>query len=349
MAELLRPEPLVAPATTRTDRHRDPEAAVDLLLSGETLLVFGNYRIGKTILDRLHARLAAPPGAPFAVRKQAEKTFQETAQRLLVQIANHRVNHSDAPQPGFLRMLYPDHRRFCLPLITVHDLDEAWKRFSTGVHFAALGHRLHPFYGTYLPTRSDHIALFGTWLSGYAGAKARCIDVGTGSGILALMLARSGAGHVLATDINPNAIESVRRELARIRPEPAITPRHTALLGEDTDPADLIVFNPPWIQGETRSLLDQALYFSGDLFERFFAQAAARLAPDGRVVVVFSNVVTLLTPDVLHPVEAELARDRFVLDQKLHRRAKRTGKRRTRERVEVWVLRARTPQDAATG
>ena len=37
------------------------------------------------------------------------------------------------------------------------------------------------------------------------------LDVGTGAGVLALMLARAGFEHVEAVDINPNACESVRR------------------------------------------------------------------------------------------------------------------------------------------
>ena len=119
---------------------------------------------------------------------------------------------------------------------------------------------------------------------------------------------------------------------------PAITPRCTDLLGDGHEPADLIVFNPPWIQGSPTSPLDRALYFGPDLLPRFFAQAADRLAPGGRIVLVFSNVLRLLTPDAPHPIEAELERGRLTLDEKLHRKAKRAGGRRTREKVEVWVL-----------
>jgi len=167
--------------------------------------------------------------------------------------------------------------------------------------------------------------------------------VGTGCGPLALMLCRAGFARVLATDINPNAIESVRRERARFLPPPPIELYCGDLLGNDPAQADLIVFNPPWLPGEAEGLLDEALNYDDSLFERFFDQARARLAPDGRVVLIFSNIMTLLQPDAPHPILAELKRGRLRLVKKLERkvapsRAPDGSLRRTRERVEVWEL-----------
>jgi methylase of polypeptide subunit release factors len=186
--------------------------------------------------------------------------------------------------------------------------------------------------------------LFATWLSQYKGPRARAIDVGTGCGVLALLLCRAGFERVLATDCNPNAIESVTRELRRLPSAPPIVPHHGDLLGDDPRPADLIVFNPPWMRGAVEGPLDRALYYEEGLFERFFAQASTRLTPSGRIVLVFSSLGQLVQPDVPHPIQAELERGRFRQVQKLRRKVKpapsRTGgpTRRTRERVEVWEL-----------
>lgn len=199
-----------------------------------------------------------------------------------------------------------------------------------------LGHRVHPFYGAYAPTRTEHLELFATWLSGYAGERSRAVDVGTGSGILAFLLARAGAEEVVATDINPNAVESVRRELAR-HPAP-ITVREDDLLSGVAGSLDLIVFNPPWMHGTPRRPLDQAMFFEDGLFERFFDQAAERLSPSGRIVMLFSNILRLVQRDHPHPIDAELARGRFTLVQKLRRKVKPEPGRRTREKVEVWEL-----------
>jgi len=58
---------------------------------------------------------------------------------------------------------------------------------------------------------------------------------------------------------------------------------------------------------------------------------------------LFSNVIQLVQPDVPHPILSELDRGRFRLVQKLQRKVKGSpkpggGRRRTREKVEVWEL-----------
>jgi len=93
-------------------------------------------------------------------------------------------------------------------------------------------------------------------------------------------------------------------------------------------------------------VLDQALCFQDGLFERLFEQAAERLGPSGRLVIVFSTIIRLVQPEVPHPIDAELEGDRFRLVQRLQRKVKPArgpdgSKRRTREKVEVWEL-ART-------
>ena len=80
------------------------------------------------------------------------------------------------------------------------------------------------------------------------------------------------------------------------------------------------------------------MFFEDGLFERFFDQAAERLSPSGRIVLLFSNILRLVQRDHPHPIDAELARGRFTLVQKLRRKVKPEPGRRTREKVEVWEL-----------
>ncbi|MEO0605709.1 MAG: methyltransferase, partial [Myxococcota bacterium] len=271
------------------------------------------------------------------------RTLREHAARLLAPVENGRVRLAGAPRIGFLDELYPELRSFWLPLSEVRQLAQAWSIYDRGVPMAVLGFALHPFYGTYLPKRTEHLELFGTWLSGWQGPRRHAIDVGTGSGVLAFQLARAGFARVTATDVNPNACESVRRELAR-RPLPVVV-EEGDLLGAGRDQVDLVVFNPPWTQGPVETWLDRALHYEEtSLFTRFFDQAAERLAPEGRVVLVFSNVMRLVQPDEPHPIEVELERGRFErLNTSVRRiRPPRGTRRRTRERVEVWELALRS-------
>ena len=214
--------------------------------------------------------------------------------------------------------------------------------------FPVLGHRLHPFWGTYLPNRMTHLELFGTWLSQYTGSRDVGVDVGVGCGVLALMMCRAGFTRVIGTDSNANAVESVMREMHRVTYPTPLELRHTDLLSGVSETPDLIVFNPPWVPGAPADTIEQALMYPPGLFERFFEHAHARLNNDGRIVLVFSNVLGLVRPDAPHPIEQELLKDRFVLKAKQQRKVKGTkgadGRmRRTRERVEIWEL-ARAPR-----
>jgi predicted nicotinamide N-methyase len=343
-ARLYRPEPVLKHAATPIDRSTPIDGAALRLAQREQLIVRDHYRTGVLVLAELERQLGLPgPGAPFAERQAASVRYREAALRLLAPITGHRLALEEGGPSGFLGELYAELRSFALPFIEVQSLHGAWERYDTGTHLAVLGHSLHPFYGTYAPTRVSHLELFGTWLSQYEGPRVRAVDVGTGSGVLALMLARAGFGHIVATDSNPNAIESVSRELQRRPTRPPIELIHGDLLGPGSSEEELVVFNPPWIQGTVASQLDSALYFEPSLFERFFDQAVARLSPQGRIALVFSNVMTLLQPDIPHPIEAELARARLQLVSKRTRKVKPTPdksgrRRRTKERVEVWEL-----------
>ena len=340
----LRPEPLVGARARSVDRSVPPEVCAQALINGETLRVTDHYRIGVVILEHVHRLLKRPDSsAPYGVRQDYGRRYRQVAVRLLAPVNNHRVMLADTEPIGLLSELYPDLDAFDLPFVEVQELHGAWQRYEQGAHLAVVGRKLHPWYGTYAPTRTSHLELFATWLSQYDGDRSAAVDVGTGCGVLALMLARAGFERVVATDSNPNAIESVSRELKRGPSVPGIELSCTDLLGEASDRVDLVVFNPPWVRGDRDDLLDRALHFQDGLFERFFDQAVHRLNPDGRLVLVFSNIIRLVQPDVPHPIEAELERSRFRLVQKLQRKVKPSAgpdgrRRRTREKVEVWEL-----------
>ena len=339
-AALHRPEPVLRHRAQPVDRNVRASQAVAWLLEGRSLLVTDRFGTGLDILAALRVQLEDPGEDAGYVRKRAFRdAFLAASKHLLAPVVGRQVALPDAPRAGFLAELYPDHADFALPVEDARVLSSAFEWYERGVLFPVLGYRVHPFYGTYIPARMEHLELCGTWLAKYQGARHRAIDVGTGSGVLALQMAKAGFQQVLATDINPNAIESVARQLRRLPKALPIELEHTDLLGADRGPLDLIVSNPPWMKGEVGRTLDLAMYFQDGFFERFYDQALQRLAPGGRVVFVFSNIIELSQPDVPHPIQTELERGRFRLVAKLTRRVKPL-RRRTREKVEVWELAA---------
>ena len=306
------------------------------LLNGKQVLLSSTYRQGVEILERLKENVSVSETASFAERSKANIRFRSMARNLVVRVQNGSPKLDGIEGNPFFTDHYPNSTCY-LPFITIQEICGAWKTYSTGVHYPVLGKKLHPFFGVYYPTRTEHLELFATWLSQYKGVKSHCVDVGTGSGILTFLLAKSGFARVDATDQNPNALCSLQRDLTRIPTESTIHLHHTDLLTPiETTP--LIVFNPPWIPGESNSAVTEALFFDGGLFERFFAQADKRLSLNGRIVFVFSNILTLLRPDLPHPIERELSIGRFTLVQKLTRKVKPKKGRRTKEKVEIWEL-----------
>jgi release factor glutamine methyltransferase len=118
-------------------------------------------------------------------------------------------------------------------------------------------------------------------------------DVGTGTGIIALAAARSGASVVIATDLNPNAAIAAA-ENAKTN---GLSSRVKGLCCNLLDAIapqplfDVILTSPPKHAGRPRDLAD-AGWFAGagnESFAPFFAAAKTRLKPGGRIYLMISS------------------------------------------------------------
>lgn len=117
---------------------------------------------------------------------------------------------------------------------------------------------------------------------------ARALDMGTGSGIGALALARAGYS-VVAVDVNPEAVRCARINALLNRFEGRIDAREGNLFEPvGGERFDVIAFNPPFFEG-TPSDLHDAAWRSTGVFERFAAELPAHLAPGGLALVLLSN------------------------------------------------------------
>lgn len=116
----------------------------------------------------------------------------------------------------------------------------------------------------------------------------RALDMGTGSGIGALALARADY-RVLAVDVNPEAARCARINSLLNHLEESVDVREgdlfKALEGERFD---VIAFNPPFFEGAPTDLHDLAWRGDG-VFERFAADLPRHLAPGGLALVLLSD------------------------------------------------------------
>lgn len=326
----------------------DTKAIVDLMNEGKYVLVEEFYSNGLELLTELKRNLLLKhKDKSFQGQCDFRSAYRETSHRLLLKVKDNKLSVKKSPDIGWLEVLYPNVSEFYVSFPEVQGLNSSWQWYKKGIEIKTLNLTLHPFYGTYFPTRFDHLKLFDKWLRKYEGAKNNAIEIGVGSGVLSFQLIQNGFKNIFATDTNKNAIIGVSQESKRLGFEDKITLKHGDLFENCDVKADLIVFNPPWLLAKHKleEGIDKAMYYEEDLFPRFFEQAQKHLSPEGKIVLIFSNLAQVVDEQSTHPIIEELQKhNRF--RKELHlRRDVRASSRRTKctdsrdnEKVELWVL-----------
>ena len=345
-----RPEPLVENIPVlEYSRNIDPIYAVEALLEGNYVLIADQFSSGIAVLDALKKQLSQQSkNDSFQSQRNYRDTFRKLTQSLLIEIADHKLHVRKAPEIGWIKILYPELPDFLLPFTDVQGLNSSWQWYEKGIRIPGLKQTLHPFYGTYFPTRFEHIELFVNYLKHYSGRKDGAFDIGIGSGILSKLLLQFDFKEVNASDINPNALIGILKEQESVA---AQTEKINLYFGDlfagSGIQSDVIAFNPPWIPlPKEVSGIDLAIYYDKELFPRFFEEAHKHLNPEGQAVILFSNLAGLMDPHFIHPVEEELKRhSRFSLVKKTTKKVaaassktKRKALWREQEFVESWVL-----------
>jgi methylase of polypeptide subunit release factors len=238
------------------------------------------------------ARMAAL----FRAERELTGSEHELLSRPLVRVdADYRLELARAPDlrgaleealgpapggPGLLPL------RDLLGMVGAHE----WRR--RGVEVPALGARVHPHYGVYAPVRGEYVELVERAAAAWPVAGKRAVDVGTGTGVLAFLLARRGAA-IIATDLEPRAVVCARENAAALGLAAAVEVRLADLL--PPEPADLVVSNPPWLPARAHTLLDRAVYDPGGRFlSRLVDGLPGALREGGEAWIVLSDLAELL-------------------------------------------------------
>jgi len=180
---------------------------------------------------------------------------------------------------------------FFLPLAQLLGFIGAHEWHKKGVTIPELGGAIHVPFGVFSPIRGEYLPLIA---QAKLPANARTVlDVGTGSGVIAALLAQRGVENIIATDTNPRAVACAQANIAQLGFAPQINVLQQDLFGEHT--ADLIVCNPPWLPAKPTSAVETALYDPKHaMLHAFLRGAAAHLAQGGQVWLVMSNLAELL-------------------------------------------------------
>jgi methylase of polypeptide subunit release factors len=264
------------------------------------------------------------------------------------------ADHPDLPHtPGDSHASQPvpdpviDHPRgtshLILPLPELLGMLGAHRWRSRGVHVPALDATIHPHYGVFAPTRQDYIDL----AAGMPWPRVdTAFDIGTGTGVLAVLLAQRGAAQVIATDVEYRAVVCARDNVRRLGLCGRVRVEHRDLF--PCGRADLIVCNPPWLPAEPTSSLEAAVYDSGgDMLRRLVGGMPHHLNQGGEAWLILSDLAERLglrdEPTGMFAAAGLVVAGRH--DIRPRHRTRRRGdplaEHRAAEIVSLWRLRVR--------
>lgn len=158
---------------------------------------------------------------------------------------------------------------------------------------------------------------------------SRVLDMGTGSGVCAVVAASLGS-QVVAVDIDPDAARCARINALIHRLEDRIEVRQGDLFAPvEGECFDTILFNPPYFRGEPKDQLDRA-FRSEQVARRFSKGLTQHLAPAGSALVVLSSngeIATFLEEFTSHSLAIELIAEQDVVNEvlKLYRLTAKTA------------------------
>ncbi len=278
------------------------DAAYRLLDQGTAILWLGDYQNARHLLQALGRRLdkrqqqrPAAPSASLTDAFQAQRQAQMQRARILGGLllpfdTDHGVPLRRAPDQraaglqahGAVAAHYVQSLRELMGLVGAYE----WRK--KGVPVAALDGRIHPHHGVFSPVRGEYVDLVAKAPLPAAAQAEGAFDIGTGTGVLAAVLAKRGL-RVTATDLSPAALACAADNLRRLGQQRKVT-----VLSADLFPpgrAGLVVCNPPWVPAPAGSALEAAVYDPDSRMLRgFLAGLAAHLVPGGEGWLILSDI-----------------------------------------------------------
>ena len=246
--DINKPEPIVSDSKIELfDRSSDVKLTIEALEAGKPVQITEFYSNGLTLLKELHDHLKSTMNNDtFEEQREYRSAYHRLSNLILIKVSFQQLIVKKAPIIGWLKEFYPDNNEFLLTFPQIQGLNSAWQWFQSGISIPVLRNKIHPYYGTYFPTRFEHLKVFDNWLKRYEGPKKSAIDVGIGSGVLSFQMVKYGFQKVFGTDTNPNAIVGLSKFMGDTKLSRKIELDLGHLFGKWEKQTELIVFNPPW-------------------------------------------------------------------------------------------------------
>lgn len=283
------------------DDNITADSAYRYACEGTAMLWRGDFHNARQLLQAMarraerkprKAKSAVPAPSPaeaFHLHRQAQSQRARMLGMLLLQFdAGHKLNLRRAPDVrqaceeahGKTDQPYIASLRELQGLVGAHE----WRK--KGVAVPALGQRIHPHYGVFSPVRGEYVDLVA---QAPLPSTESAFDIGTGTGVLAAVLAQRGVKQVIATEQDSRALACAKDNIVRLGLGDKVQIKEVDLFPKGRAP--LIVCNPPWIPARPSSAIEQAIYDPDSRMLRgFLAGVADHLAPGGEGWLILSDI-----------------------------------------------------------
>ena len=288
-----------APAPCRVliaDDRLNADQAWQLACEGTAILWRGDYQNARQLLQAMGRRAGRKPRKTgktplenFNLHRLAQSQRARILGMLLIPVeAGHCIPLRRAPDVkqaceeahGAATEAYVCSLRELLGLIGAHE----WRK--KGVEIPALQARIHPHYGVFSPLRGEYLDLIA---QAPLPDKSLAFDIGTGTGVIAALLARRGVKTIVATDLDPRALACAADNLERLGFSGNVRLEQTDLFPEGRSP--LIVCNPPWLPTKPSSPVENAVYDPGSrMLKAFLKGLPEHLSPGGEGWLILSDL-----------------------------------------------------------
>jgi len=279
------------------------DQAYRLAAEGCGLLWQGDFQNARQLLQAMARRCDRPvkkprkpapvvtdPAQLFNLHRQAQSQRARILAMLLIPLSREYViGLKRAPEVvQACTEVYgaPSETDSILSLRELQSLIGAHEWRKKGVLIPALAEHIHPYYGVFSPLRGEYIELV-TQVA--LPTTELAFDIGTGTGVLAAVLALRGVPKVIATDLDQRALNCARENIQRLGFASQVSIVQADLFPEGK--AGLIVCNPPWVPARPSSPIEQAIFDPDSRMLRgFLAGLAAHLDKNGEGWLLLSDL-----------------------------------------------------------
>ncbi len=288
------------------DDSINADTAYRLACEGSAMLWRGDFHNARQLLQAMARRCEqkkvskkkvtnAPEDlkSSFNLHRVAQAQRARILGMLLIEVGDsYQISLKRAPD--FKDAFIEAYGEFSSPFVTslreLQGLIGAHEWRKKGVRIEALGANIHPHYGVFSPIRGEYLKLIAdTTLP----STELAFDIGTGTGVIASILAKRGVKRVIATDQDSRAITCAEENIARLGLQNKVTITKTDMFPEGQAP--LIVCNPPWLPAKPSSPIEYAIYDPDSrMLIAFLNGLKEKLTPQGEGWLIMSNFAEAL-------------------------------------------------------